>query len=213
MLTHLRSHAVAYVALFVALGGTSYAAAKLPRNSVTSATVKNRSLLAKDFKRGQLPRGPIGPQGPAGVPGASGPQGVAGPQGPAGPQGEPGAFTGELPSGSTVRGVVALARDTGGTAVAAISFGATLENGPDRHVFASTEDGDEACSWSEERQVPVAEPGNLCVYVINNLTAASVEITDAIGGDAGAFSRAGVRISATDTTAFAASGVWAVTAP
>jgi hypothetical protein len=63
------------VALFVALGGTSYAATKLlPKNSVGSAQVVNHSLLNVDFKSGQLPRGATGPQGPAGP---------AGPQGPA----------------------------------------------------------------------------------------------------------------------------------
>ncbi|MEZ5123002.1 MAG: hypothetical protein R2736_15730 [Solirubrobacterales bacterium] len=75
----------AYLALFVALGGTSYAAASLPRNSVgtpqlqngavTSAKVRNGSLTARDFRAGSLPRGPQGPQGA---------QGPAGPQGPAG---------------------------------------------------------------------------------------------------------------------------------
>jgi hypothetical protein len=64
---------VALIALFVALGGTGYAALVLPRNSVgseqlkrnavRSSKVKNRSLLAKDFKAGQLPRGPRGRTG------------------------------------------------------------------------------------------------------------------------------------------------------
>ena len=39
------------IALAVALSGTGYAAVNaLPRNSVTSVQVKDRSLLAKDFK-------------------------------------------------------------------------------------------------------------------------------------------------------------------
>ena len=47
---------VACAALLVALGGTSYAAVQaLPRNSVTTVQVKDRSLLAKDFAKGQLP--------------------------------------------------------------------------------------------------------------------------------------------------------------
>jgi hypothetical protein len=37
--------------------------AVLPRNSVGSEQVRDRSLLARDFKRGQLPRGPAGPPG------------------------------------------------------------------------------------------------------------------------------------------------------
>jgi hypothetical protein len=79
------------MALFVALGGTSYAAAKLPKNSVgtsqikkngvRSADVKNRSLKKVDFKKGQLPQGeqgPQGPQGPQGQPGQNGQNGVIG---------------------------------------------------------------------------------------------------------------------------------------
>jgi hypothetical protein len=104
---------VALLALFVALGGTSYAALNLPRNSVgtrqlkknavtaaklhknavTSVKVKAHSLLAKDFESGQLPAGPQGPQGP---------QGNAGPQGATGPTGANGvSVTSQtLPSGS-----------------------------------------------------------------------------------------------------------------
>ena len=60
-------HIVSTLALFLALGGISYAAIQLPKNSVgtkqlrknavTGAKVKNASLLAKDFKAGQLPVG------------------------------------------------------------------------------------------------------------------------------------------------------------
>jgi hypothetical protein len=92
---YLRRHHVALLALFVALGGTSYAAMQLPRNSVgakqlkrnavTSAKVKNGSLRARDFNRADLPRGAQGPAGPQGPSGAAGPQGPRGLQGPAGP--------------------------------------------------------------------------------------------------------------------------------
>jgi hypothetical protein len=67
---------VACLALAVSLGGTSYAAVSLPRNSVgtkqlrdnavTSPKIRDFSLRVWDFKRGQLPRGPAGPVGPAG---------------------------------------------------------------------------------------------------------------------------------------------------
>ena len=68
---------VASLALMIALGGTGYAASQaLPRNSVTSIQVKDHSLLARDFKSGQLPRGPAGPAGPAG-PGRAGRTGRA----------------------------------------------------------------------------------------------------------------------------------------
>lgn len=75
---------VACVALFVALGGTGYAvtalpknsigAAQLKRNSVASSEVRNRSLRAVDFARGQLPagkQGPAGARGPEGAPNAN----------------------------------------------------------------------------------------------------------------------------------------------
>jgi hypothetical protein len=92
------SMAVAFAALMVALGGTSYAIAQLPANSVgtkqlkknavNAAKVKDRSLLAKDFKSGQLPRG------------AQGPRGAAGPAGPAGPPGPSGATNVTVRAGS-----------------------------------------------------------------------------------------------------------------
>lgn len=73
---------VSIVALVVALGGTSYAALKLPKNSVgpgqiranavSSPKVKDGSLLARDFKKGQLPAGARGPKGERGLAGAAG---------------------------------------------------------------------------------------------------------------------------------------------
>src|SRR3954469_20261391 len=73
------------LALVVALGGTSYAAVALPKNSVgnkqlktnavTSSKVENSTLLSKDFKAGQLP---AGPRGSAGAPGPKGGQGAPG---------------------------------------------------------------------------------------------------------------------------------------
>jgi hypothetical protein len=82
---------IACLALLLALGGTSYAAIQaLPRNSVTSVQVKDRSLLARDFKAGQIPRGAAGPAGPAGA---------AGPAGPAGPSGAAKAYARVLAGG------------------------------------------------------------------------------------------------------------------
>jgi hypothetical protein len=82
------SMAVALLALSVALGGTGYAAIKLPKNSVgnkhikrnavTGAKVKDASLFANDFASGQIPKGPPGPPGQAGADGAPGPPGSPG---------------------------------------------------------------------------------------------------------------------------------------
>lgn len=62
------SLALALTALVVALLGATPLGeaareAVLPRNSVGSEQVRDRSLLARDFKQGELPRGPAGPPG------------------------------------------------------------------------------------------------------------------------------------------------------
>ena len=97
------SHATvaAYMALFIALGGTSYAAVKLPRNSVGasqikaggvgSSEVKNRSLRKVDFKASDLPAGPAGPAGAQGPAGPQGPRGANGTNGTNGTDGADGA--------------------------------------------------------------------------------------------------------------------------
>ena len=71
----------AYLALCVALGGTSYAAVSLPKhsvgtaqlkkNAVTSPKVKNGSLTKADFNASDLPAGPQGAQGPKGADGTA----------------------------------------------------------------------------------------------------------------------------------------------
>lgn len=96
---------VACIALLVALSGTGIAAVvavapnsvgtvhlqasavtgpKIATDAVTSAKIRNGSLLRSDFKAGQLPRGPQGPAGPAGATGPAGPAGATGATGAAG---------------------------------------------------------------------------------------------------------------------------------
>ncbi len=84
------------LAVFLALGGTGYAALTITgknvkdgsltgrdirSSSVSARHVKDGSLLASDFKPAQLPAGPAGARGPMG---AQGPPGQRGPSGPAG---------------------------------------------------------------------------------------------------------------------------------
>jgi Collagen triple helix repeat (20 copies) len=115
-----RSHstAVAYLALFAALGGTAYAAVtvtgkNIKDGTVTGRDVKNRSLGTNElsatalgsFKGQPGPAGPQGPkgdrgeQGPAGPKGDTGPAGPKGDTGPGGPQGAPGPVGPQGPSG------------------------------------------------------------------------------------------------------------------
>jgi Collagen triple helix repeat (20 copies) len=89
---------IAVLALFVALGGTSFAAVSklLPKNSVGSGQVINGSLQTGDLSSRAVAalkgnRGPQGPRGTTGTSGPAGPQGATGPQGGQGPKGDTGA--------------------------------------------------------------------------------------------------------------------------
>jgi len=94
---------VALLALFLVLGGTSYAAvsALAPKNSVGSAQVINGSLQTLDLskkartalKGAKGPRGLQGPQGAQGAQGLQGPTGAQGVQGNAGAPGSAIAYT------------------------------------------------------------------------------------------------------------------------
>ncbi len=92
---YLRQHHLALLALFVALGGTSYAAVKLPAKSVGTAQLKSHAvtpakLSASTIKRLKGNTGATGPQGPAGAQGQPGPQGQPGTQGTPGGRGQDG---------------------------------------------------------------------------------------------------------------------------
>jgi hypothetical protein len=81
----LRQHSIALLALFVALGGTSMAAAQLARNTVGSPQVINGSLQTVDLskKARAVLKGNRGPRGPQGAQGGQGVKGATGAQGPA----------------------------------------------------------------------------------------------------------------------------------
>jgi hypothetical protein len=92
------ANVMSVIAVFIALGGTTYAAVTLPKNSVKakqiaknavgaseikrsavrSAEVEDASLLAQDFAAGQLPQGAKGDKGDKGDKGAKGDPGDTG---------------------------------------------------------------------------------------------------------------------------------------
>ena len=142
------ANTVSLIALFVALGGTSYAAftvtgkhvknssltgKDLKNSSVTGADVKNRSLSGGDFKRGQLPAGPQGARG------RTGPRGLTGAAGSARAYGEVSA-TGVLTRSKNIAGITKLAgqgryciNTTFGAVsniVATLTFGSALDGTP-----------------------------------------------------------------------------------
>jgi hypothetical protein len=124
MRSKLRGHltyanVLATLALFIALGGSSYAALTLTNNvvrskhikngevkngdlgagAVTAPKVKNGSLRAEDFGPGQLPAGPQGLKGDQGDPGAPG---APGGKGDKGDTGSPTLTSGYVPMTATV---------------------------------------------------------------------------------------------------------------
>src|SRR6185436_9992918 len=98
--------AVAYLALFAALGGSAYAAV-----TVTGKNIKNGTITGKDVKNRSLGTskltptavssliGERGPQGPQGTQGQRGERGPAGFSGEPGPKGDPGATGDQGPPG------------------------------------------------------------------------------------------------------------------
>lgn len=151
MRTPSPSLTVSLIALAVALGGTGYAATQLPKNSVgnkqikknavTSVKVKDGSLLARDFKAGQLAAyaaaaggvgatgatgatGPTGPTGPAGPTGATGATGATGPEGPSISAAADTSISVPLTAGTSYQVVTQLT--TAGTTTGAITLPTTM---------------------------------------------------------------------------------------
>src|SRR5690349_21601468 len=76
------ANVMATLAVFIALGGSSYAALKLPRNSVGATQIRTGAVRASEVKNGSLRVSDLSASARRSLRGAVGP---AGPQGPAGP--------------------------------------------------------------------------------------------------------------------------------
>ena len=148
LLKHLRRNGIAYIALFFALGGTTYGAAShlLPKNSVSSAQVVNGSLQRVDLSAAAI-RALHGARGTRGAQGIQGPQGPPGERGAQGLQGIPG-----VPGTARVFGLVndagQLSRSTNVTNVDIPSTGVfclTLAGGIDTSItgLVATPDSDD----------------------------------------------------------------------
>jgi hypothetical protein len=209
---------MATLALFIALGGGAYAASKLPKNSVgpkqikkdsiTSSKIKNRSLLAVDFRSGQLPRGATGAQGPKGDTGPGGP------------------LLDTLPSGKTLYGAYAILGHATGTtndrSSASVSFQFPLAAAPTKSVLVpSGAANPDPTNCPGSPTAPAATAGTLCVYEgvkVNTtgtkLCAAAVSGTCGAGA-AGTSDRFGSSVEAFAAAdgVYLTSGTWAVTAP
>jgi hypothetical protein len=166
---------VACVALVVALGGVSYAASVLPKNSVGTAQLKKKSvtsskvregaitttkvkdgtLLGQDFRAGQLPAGPQGPKGEKGDPGAQGPKGDTGAPGVSGFE-----YAQEA-SPSIAPGATGGASATCPAGKSAIAGGATTED--DTPILESFPAGDQ---WVVSVRNDTAQPVILLTFAV-----------------------------------------------
>jgi len=235
---HVRQQYVGYMALFVALGGVSYAAIILPANSVgskqikrgavknsdlgksavTTGKVKDGSLLSIDFKPGQLMAGApgaMGPQGPQGLKGDKGDSGTNGTNGTDGAAGPAGPFPDALPSGKTIRGEYAASgdRDTGEAPLAygAVPFVFTLPAAPAAHYM--TVGSTTANCPGIVGGLAQAAPGHACLYEAGSFGSPAVQLCS--GNSCGlTFGRTGgwVRVAPSTDGTFGVRGYWAATA-
>ena len=198
------ANVMATAAVFIALGGSSYAAltitgqnvrngsltgADLKDNSVGGVDIANGSLLAKDFRAGQLPAGLPGPQGVKGEGGAQGPKGDPGPQGPKGDPGEKASPNEPLRSGEAESGGWFGSDPNPSTGRFALSFGVFTPRlsapvDADHAVYVPLSAGSVAhCAGPSH-----ADPGYLCVYEggAAKVSASSTPYISQPGGGAGA---------------------------
>ena len=204
---------IACVALGVALAGTSVAAVnalpsnsvgtkQLKKNAVISSKVKNRSLLAVDFKAGQLPRGPQGPRGATGATGATGP---------------PGPLVESLPAGRTLVGEWSVLENPSAASQVfgdSITFQFPLASAPVDHYIEAGAPTPAGCLGS--RTNPGAAPGNLCVFENETFNAAAGPlICNWLGNSCSGASRLGFTVAPLSNGAglMETNGTWAVTAP
>jgi hypothetical protein len=89
-IAYLRRHHLAIIALVFAMGGTSYAATKLPKDSVGGKQIKTGAVGTAELKNKAVTLGKVstgarkalkGQAGATGAKGSQGPQGVQGPKG------------------------------------------------------------------------------------------------------------------------------------
>jgi hypothetical protein len=163
---YVRRNHLGLLALFVALGGTSYAAITLPKNSVGVKQIRNGAvtgnkiragtLRAKHFQNGKLPRGASGARGAAGPTGPAGAPGADGQTGQTGPPGAPGtvdtsafAAAGEVVYGS------ALWDSADPTTILTIPelFGLRIQTTGGKTLRLVADDDHEMCLWEEDHNV------------------------------------------------------------
>jgi hypothetical protein len=218
-LSGLPLYLIGVLALVVAMGGAATAGAmitgkQIKDNTVTSADVKNGSLLAKDFKSSELAKlkGKNGTNGTNGAAGAS-------------------AFD-PPPSGTVIKGGGILSVSVNGASVSIRSYaplpftvaqpltdtgttGRTLWFGGAQAALDPNEIDTTACPGSAGS--PTAMPGKLCVYVneTTNIGSQSAALVAGVTGSSDPSEQNGFYVVADSAAAGAMQirYVWVYTAP
>lgn len=189
---------VACLALFVALGGASYAAFKLPKESVGTEELRKGAVTPAKLSD-KARQGEAGPRGPQG---ATGPTGPAGAQGGQGPPGAPGpsavlaySHQGEVVVSQTaVTQVGALVMPAGSYAIQAQLEAESQSNAPDimectlqagdatDEVFAALGNQDPGDSFDEYLPMQVVHtfggPGEVTIGCRHPFTSGGVNVFD-----------------------------------
>ncbi len=176
------ANVTATLALVIALGGTSYAATQLERDSVGAAEIKRNGVRASEIKRGAVRSSEVKdgslqsqdfdetdlPQGPQGAPGVAGAAGAKGEKGDKGDPGSTRAF-GEVRVNAggdfelvpgTARGVVSLTQGGGGNPAACIKLDPSIDAATAVVVATSNNRTGDAQTW--DSQVQVSRPLSFC---------------------------------------------------
>lgn len=211
----LRGNTIALLALFIALSGTTYAAATtLAPNTVGTTQLKNGAVTKKKISKKTIAalKGNRGPRGLVGARGAQGPKGDKGDPGPAGP------LLQTLPSGKTLAGAFGGASSVPPgvfeSAQASFSYPVPLATNPTVNRIQVGGGPTAHCPGSLLN--PKAAPGNLCLYLAYTIGASSTGL-NSYGFDGLSDYRFG-GVAYVDSTCTAPcftsfSGSWAVTAP
>lgn len=211
----LRGNTIALLALFIALSGTTYAAATtLAPNTVGTTQLKNGAVTKKKISKRTIAalKGNRGPRGLIGAKGAQGPKGDKGDPGPAGP------LVQTLPSGRTLTGAYGGASSVppgiSESAQASFSYSVPLATNPT--VNRIQVGGGPTANCPGSLLTPNAARGNLCLYLGYAIGASSTGL-NSYGADGSSDYRFG-GVAYIDSTCTAPcftsfSGTWAVTAP
>jgi hypothetical protein len=214
---------ISTIALVAALGGTSYAAFSLPKNSVGTKQLKNGAVTGPKIKNGAVSAAKLNVTGVT-VPNAlhansantAGSATNAANANHATTAGSAPLPT-TLPSGESLTGAYALighAAAVSERAGTAISFEIPLASAPTAHFIGKGTTPPAQCPGTPTN--PKAAPGNLCIYESQSVNLSFQSFEDPITGSTGSTVQPfGAEVVALSSAAgnYDDSGSWAVTAP